>query len=590
MSGHTYYNADKNILILIAALKEFGIRRVVVSPGNTNVSFIGSLQSDSFFELYSCVDERSAAYMACGIAAETGEPVVLSCTGATASRNYYPALTEAYYRKLPVLAITSSQPDARIGNLIPQVTDRRFPPPDIALISVNLGVVKDTADFRACELLVSKAVLELSRRGGGPVHINLQQTYNSDFSVQVLPRVHLVNRFFAADKLPLIEERKRIAVFVGAHKKMSANLVEAVDAFCAAYSAFVMHEWNGGYTGKYGISTWLLQMCGEHLELDILIDIGEMAGYSSPGFARAKTVWRVSEDGELRDRFGKLRYVFEMSEESFFRTYALQADAKRKTAPHENILLCELRKKTAELRANIPELPLSYMYAAQKTAPLFPRGSSVHLAILSSFRAWNLFEFAEGVDVFCNTGGFGIDGCLSTCAGAVVIAKEKLHFLVTGDLAFFYDMNVLGNRHIGTNLRILLVNNNEGMEMAYPGTYPIQSGIFDPHSFNTARGHYSAKDKDMVKNFATSCGFEYLRAETTQEFDACLPRFMQAVPTEKPLLLEVFTTCEDENEAFEIVRLLDDTAEKRLKRTAKSAVKKLLGEKGTAVVKGFLGK
>lgn len=43
---------------------------------------------DSWFEMYSSVDERSAAYMACGMAAESGEVVVLSCTGATASRNY----------------------------------------------------------------------------------------------------------------------------------------------------------------------------------------------------------------------------------------------------------------------------------------------------------------------------------------------------------------------------------------------------------------------------------------------------------------------------------------------------------------------
>ena len=62
------------------------------------------------------MDERSAAYIACGMAEESGEPVVLSCTGATASRNYMPGLTEAFYRKLPVLAITSSQDISKIGH------------------------------------------------------------------------------------------------------------------------------------------------------------------------------------------------------------------------------------------------------------------------------------------------------------------------------------------------------------------------------------------------------------------------------------------------------------------------------------------
>ena len=100
---------EKNAQIIISLLKAHGIKKVIASPGTTNVALIGSIQNDPYFEIYSSVDERSAAYLACGLAEESGEPVVISCTGATASRNYAPGLTEAYYRKLPVLAITSMQ-------------------------------------------------------------------------------------------------------------------------------------------------------------------------------------------------------------------------------------------------------------------------------------------------------------------------------------------------------------------------------------------------------------------------------------------------------------------------------------------------
>ena len=99
---NTYYSNDKTTQILLSLLKAHGIRKVIVSPGTTNISLVGSMQYDSFFELYSSVDERSAAYIACGLAYESGEPVVLSCTEATASRNYLPGLTEAYYRQLPL--------------------------------------------------------------------------------------------------------------------------------------------------------------------------------------------------------------------------------------------------------------------------------------------------------------------------------------------------------------------------------------------------------------------------------------------------------------------------------------------------------
>ena len=124
------YTNEKNVLILISLLKAYGIKRIIVSPGTTNFTFVGSIQNDTDFELYSSADERSAAYMACGMAAESGEPVVITCTGATASRNYMPALTEAYYRKLPVIAIMAHCGVDFIGNLRPQQIDRRISPTD----------------------------------------------------------------------------------------------------------------------------------------------------------------------------------------------------------------------------------------------------------------------------------------------------------------------------------------------------------------------------------------------------------------------------------------------------------------------------
>ena len=127
-----YYNSEKNVQILIVLLKAYGIKKVIASPGTTNISFIGSIQNDPWFEIYSSVDERSAAYIACGLAAESGEPVVLSCTGATASRNYISGLTEAFYRKLPILAVTSIQHIGRVGNNVPQVIDRSQIQKDIA--------------------------------------------------------------------------------------------------------------------------------------------------------------------------------------------------------------------------------------------------------------------------------------------------------------------------------------------------------------------------------------------------------------------------------------------------------------------------
>ena len=83
----TNYTNDKGTQIVLSLLKQHGIRKIVASPGTTNIALVASMQFDPWFEMYSSVDERSAAYMACGLASASGEPVVLTCTGATASRN-----------------------------------------------------------------------------------------------------------------------------------------------------------------------------------------------------------------------------------------------------------------------------------------------------------------------------------------------------------------------------------------------------------------------------------------------------------------------------------------------------------------------
>ena len=168
-----YYTDERNVQIVIALLKAHGIKKVIASPGTTNLTFIGSIQNDPFFEIYSSVDERSAAYIACGMASESGEPVALSCTGATASRNYMPALTEAFYRRLPILAITSHCGEDWLNNLRPQQIDRKQGPSDVFVGRYYANFVKDNRDFNACVQEVNRALLSLTKRDGGPVLLNL---------------------------------------------------------------------------------------------------------------------------------------------------------------------------------------------------------------------------------------------------------------------------------------------------------------------------------------------------------------------------------------------------------------------------------
>ena len=574
-----YYTSEKNAQVVISLLKQYGIKKVVVSPGATNVTFVGSIQQDPFFEVYSSVDERSAAYIACGLSAESGEPVVLSCTGATASRNYLPGLTEAFYRKLPILTLTSTQVISRVGHHIAQVTDRSVLPNDVVNYSIYLPLVKDKDDLWDCEIKVNKALLELSRHGGGPVHINLATGYSTDYSVKELPESRIIHRIKQGDIFPNIPNGK-IAIFIGSHKNMSERLSYAVDNFCSTHNAVAFCDHTSNYYGKYRVLYSLV--AGQRLfdksesRPDLLIHIGEISGdYSLLGMG-GKEVWRVNEDGEIRDTFRKLSYVFEMPEEFFFDKYTNTENADDSYLQFCNHQLSETRNK-------IPDLPFSNIWLASRMAHLIPDGSTIHFGILNSLRSWNFFELPNSVISSSNVGGFGIDGNISSLLGASLADKNKLYFGVVGDLAFFYDMNVVGNRHVGNNIRILLVNNGKGTEFRQFNHKAAQFGV-DADEFIAAAGHFGNKSTELVKHYAQNLGFEYMSASTKDEFDHVYERFLVPEQTDKPMLFEVFTDSEEESKALEIITSLEISGNIKAKEFARN----ILGKKGFEAAKKIM--
>ena len=134
-----------------------------------------------------------------------------------------------------------------------------------------------------------------------------------------------------------------------------------------------------------------------------------------------------------------------------------------------------------------------------------------------------------GVTTACNVGGFGIDGDVSTLIGASLVHEDKLYFAVVGDLAFFYDLNVLGNRHVGKNVRIMLINNGRGTEF-HNSDHPASKFGAEGDPYIAAAGHYGNKSPELVKHYAQDLGYEYMTASTKEEYltsSALSPRTVQ---------------------------------------------------------------
>ena len=575
-----HYTNARNVQIVIALMKAHGVKKVVASPGATDLAIVASLQQDPYFEMYSSIDERSAAYMACGMAAESGEPVAITCTGATSSRNYMPGLTEAYYRQLPILAITCSRSNANIGHYVDQVTDRTQLPSDVVMESVQAQSIHCPEDEWDVMVKVNKAMIGLTRNGGGPTHINLVTASSSNFAVKEIAPVRKISLYLKEDKFPEVPQGK-VGIFVGAHEKWSDELTAAVDNFCEVYNAMVICDPTSNYKGKYRILMPLLceqakeEVGGE--QLDLMIQIGFV---SSMLFKKAKVMWRVAKDGVVRDTFRKTNSIFQMPELDFF-TKMVEGKGKR-----ENTVYSEYKERYDSLLHSLPELPFSNIWVAQQLSGQLPENSVLHLGIRNSLRSWGYFDIPNSVLSYCNTGGFGIDGGISSLIGASMVNQQSLFYGVFGDLLFFYDMNSLGNRDIKPNLRIIVINNGLGQEfknVSFPGSLLLGEDI---DKFTAAKGHFACQSKTLVKDYAENLGFEYLTASNKEEFVKVYKRFITKEVTERPMLFEIFTNTKDETEAHhlttsielksKVIRKVHDTLMKPELLAVKNIAKKVV--------------
>jgi 2-succinyl-5-enolpyruvyl-6-hydroxy-3-cyclohexene-1-carboxylate synthase len=461
--------------------------------------------------------------------------------------------------------------------LIPQAIDRSVIPNDVVYESIYVPMLQSDYDKWAATIAINKAILALSRRGGGPAHIDLETGFSSDFSVTRLPEVQKINRIEMCDDLPDLPTG-RIGILVGDHIPWTSSLQKSVDVFCERTGAVVFYDLPGNYKGEYGVPYSIV--CDrkyaslEGTEPELLIHIGEMSG----GYAlnrlgsSAKCVWRVNPDGEIRDKFKKLKYVFEMSEEAFFKRYTNETAF---TCTNINYLK-HCRDLYAHVYAKIPDMPFSNLWIASQVVPKIPENSALHLGILNTLRTWNYFDVRKTVTCFSNTGGFGIDGNTSSLLGAALANTKKLCFGIVGDLSFFYDMNSLGNRHIGPNFRLIIVNNGRGTEFRLN----ISVGsVFPNHEadrFIAAAGHYGQKSSNLIRHYAEDLGFYYMSASSKSDFLGLLPEFVSPEIGERPIIFEVFTNSEDEVAALQLMHDIDRSASGDIMRGAKSIISQIL--------------
>ncbi len=573
------YTIQENVRIVIALLKQYNIHHIVISPGGTNIPISQAVQDDPFFHCYSIADERSAMYFAIGLHLQTGEVIATSCTSAQATRNYVPGLTEAFYKHTPILAITTAKLERFQYQDYMQAPDQCSLPKDAVKASYDLPPITDENTRMQVYHNAKEAILETTHRIPGPVQLNIRivDKQQGMFEEVDLPRIRPLKRYMAWDDWNDVEiADKKILIVVGEHRPFTKRQNEAIEKFCEGYNAVVYVNHLSNYHGSYSLSANLLISCGGfvHLKPDVLITIGGQTGdYSIYGALNSigdAEHWRVAEDGGFVDTYSHLTKIFECPDFYFF-----ERMCNKQNVEHSYFnCWVEWNKK---INYNV-ELPYSNCYVAQQLHNLIPKNSIMNFAILNSLRCWSYFPLDKSVQGYANVAAFGIDGCNSMLIGESMNTDE-LCFIVTGDLAFFYDMNALGIRHIKKNLRVLLLNNGGGAEFKImTRTWKDDVHVED---FISANGHYGS-----AKGWAENCGFCYLTASDKKELDAVKNLFVS--DNESPILLEVFTRGDDELIAMSAI--IDANRISGTNGKMASVLNSFIGEERTNVIKSVAKK
>lgn len=580
------YTILENARIVISLLKAHNIRHIVLSPGGSNIPIVQGVQQDPYFKCYSVVDERSAMYFAIGLYLKTGEIVATSCTTANATRNYIPGLTEAFYKHVPILAITMSKHPMYLSQDYMQCPIQTSLPVDAVKKSYSLPRINDKYDRELCIRTANEAILELTHNGMGPVQLNIEEldseTWHFSEGAQ-LPDVRMIQRFSKIES-DLNLSKKKIMLLIGEHRPFAEEEIDAIESFCDAYNVFVYTNHLSNYHGKYAIPANLIlagmtqDVFDEIYKPDILITIGGITGdYAIYNKLFATTGngiehWRVAEDGNVVDTYNLLTKIYQCNLTDFFGNLN-----KNENSAHR---YWEMWNELYNNLDYMVELPFSNFYAAQQLHNKIPKNSFMNYAILNSLRSWLYFPVDPSIKCFSNVGAFGIDGCMSTFIGQSVVTDE-LCFLIVGDLSFFYDMNSIGIRHIKNNIRILLVNNNGGVEFKL-GDLQYRT---DVGSYIAADGHFK-----NACGWAKTQGFMYLEAHDKEEFDLHINEFVSE--NENPIIFEIFTQPEDEKKAgfMMIDNNRTNTAIEQVKEELKKKVKSVLGDKNTSKLKEIFQK
>lgn len=528
--------------LVIAACNQFNIDTVVISPGSRNAPLTVGFSNHPNIQTLSIVDERCAAFFAMGIAQQKQKPVAIICSSGSALLNYYPAIAEAFYSKIPLVVISADRPKHLIDIGDGQTIRQENVFENHILFSANLIEAHDQLKNNT-SLLVKALQTTILKKG--PVHINvpfdepLYETVEELVSFEFLPKEEVKEEvpaeFYFRLKSIWNSSKKRI-ILIGANFP-SENLQSMITRFSDEDTVLIMTETTSNIHGDKIINSIdkLIASLNDdkfkELQPDILITIGGMVvSKKIKQFLRKyspKHHWHIDELTKLDTFFCLTEHVKE-EPYLFLLNLLLSTDSYSLKGDYQSKWIKEKKLRALNHKEFLKTAPYSDLKAFEAVLKTIPNNTQLQISNSSVIRYSQLFDLNTTLRVFCNRGTSGIDGSTSTAIGAAFIDKKQTIF-ITGDLSFFYDSNALWNENIPKNFRIIILNNAGG------GIFRLIPG---PLTTNSTR-YFETPHNLTAKHLAKMYNFNYTAVSDLKELKIGLNDFYSE--SDQPKIMEIFT-------------------------------------------------
>ncbi|MHA7129052.1 2-succinyl-5-enolpyruvyl-6-hydroxy-3-cyclohexene-1-carboxylic-acid synthase [Algoriphagus namhaensis] len=530
---------------LVAICADHGITHAILSPGSRCAPLTLAFARHPKIHTRTISDERSAAFIAMGMAQQLQKPVVLVCTSGSAALNYYPAIAEAYFQQIPLLVLTADRPPEWIDQYDGQTIFQDGVYGKHVKKSFSFLPESTSPDALWQGIRTANEAIHLAEAfPQGPVHINVplrEPFYPENGEEIIFPKAQVVLKSKA--KICLHEDAKRELksrlrnfnriLLVCGQERPNPRVLEQLDLLSKAKKIVVISDSISNFQSDHTITLhdhWLgLKEIKEQLSPDLILSFGKsIISKSLKLFLRgsAASHWHISPDGTAKDTFQRLTRVL-CSEKLDFFTWLLETIEPKDADFHDQ--WHQLQHSVSQMLPRVlSESEFGEYPALQEVVQRIPPFSKIHVANSMAVRYLN-FLGKRSQEIICNRGTSGIDGSNSTAVGCTFTTKEPVT-LITGDLAFFYDRNAFWHNYSMPNLRIILLNNHAG------GIFRLIDG---PSRQPELEEFFETKQSLSARNISDEFGFGYVEVKDRLSLQKALEQFYS--PSIKPKLLEITT-------------------------------------------------